>query len=164
MENQRNYQLLDQFLNRECQVSLHTRIGSVVISTYTHKCFDYEIDEDNIYLKDLMNGQNDIFTELDSIIEVENLCDDVYRDAVSIITKEFIVSVCCLEERPQHPKCHKCGEEIIIPEDNWSVRGYDGYGNVYDGDVEKINGLHFCGECIFGFIGEVELGDNQIYC
>lgn len=155
MENKRNYQLLDQFSGRKCEVSLHTLVGNFVISTYIHHSFFYELDNENIYLKDGMNNQNDIFTELNSITEVKNLCDDIYHDVVDLVIDNFIISVCLLEEKPKYPKCHKCGNEICIPEDNWYINGYDGYENIYDGDVELISSLHFCSNCITEFIGEI---------
>jgi len=163
MENQRNYQLLDQFAERKCEVCFHSLLESIVSATYVYQNFTYYIDSDNqIYFQDQTEEESNTYFELDKVIEITNLWnDDVYHDVITFKTNEFVIDICLLEKEPKYPICQKCGKDILIPEAvNWHVCGYDCYENPYDGYSDVVNGLSFCSDCIAEFVGEIEVPEE----
>jgi len=163
MENQRNYQLLNQFLGMKCSVSIRSLTDFTLDASCIYQSFTYYLEDQYIYFEDETNDR-EAFTyfELDKVKDIKNLCDDLYHDVVTfLIEDEYVIDVCTLESKPVLPRCHKCGNEIQIPEDNWHINGIDGYENRYDSDVWIIHNLNFCTDCIENLIGE--LPDNNPY-
>lgn len=154
---EKNYNLLNQFVGFECEISFRSLIGNIISATYIYQSFSYNIDDGFIYLQDESNNDCNTYIQLEKIIEVKNLCDDLYKDVVSIYYGDYIIDVGIIEKPFVYPKCHKCGKEIHIPEEsNWGVFGREGYENPYDGDMDVVRSLEFCSECMVGFIGEVD--------
>jgi len=154
-----NYQLLDQFRGMKCSVGFHSITDTNILTSYIYQSFAYYLDEDGfIFLEDKINDK-EAFTyfELSKVNEIKNLNDSIYHDVVSFYTDEYIIDVCTLESKPVLPKCHKCGKDILIPESvNWRVVGHSCYENPYDNDMDIIDSLNFCSDCIVGFIGSIE--------
>ena len=154
----KDYQLLDQFRGMKCSVGFHSITNTNILTSYIYQSFTYYLEDEFIYLEDETNNK-EAFTyfELDKVNEIKNLNDRLYHDVVTFYTDEYVIDVCTLEEKPVFPKCHKCGNEILIPEAiNWHVAGYSGYENPYDNDMDIVDRLNFCSECIVGFIGSIE--------
>ena len=156
MEN--NYQLLNQFSGMKCSVGVRSLTNSNLSASFIYQSFTYYIEDGFIYLEDETNDREASSQfELSEIKKIENLCDNLYHDVVSFWMDGFIIEVCTLEEPFVYPKCHKCGKDILIPEAvNWRVLGHSCYENPYDNDMDIIDGLNFCSECIVGFIGSIE--------
>ena len=156
MEN--NYQLLDQFLGMKCEVGFHSITDVTLNASYVYQSFTYHLEDEFIYLEDETNSK-EAFTyfELDKIKEINNLGNYLYKDVVTFKTDEHIIDICTLEEPFVYPKCHKCGKDILIPEAvNWRVIGHSCYENPYDNDMDIIDNLNFCSDCMVGFIGSIE--------
>jgi len=155
---EKNLGLLDQFRGMKCSVGFHSITDTNILTSYIYQSFTYYLDDGFIYLEDGINDR-EAFTyfELSKIKEIKNLNDSLYHDVVTFYTDEYVIDVCTLEEKPVFPKCHKCKKDILIPEAvNWHVTGYSGYENPYDNDMDIIDSLNFCSECIAGFIGSIE--------
>lgn len=161
MGNKRNYNLLDQFWSRECEIYINL-LTEDTHATYLYPSFYYTVEDENIVLSSGTNDELNTYIPLDKIIEVKNLYDDnVYQDSIDIVTDGFIVSVCTIDEKlvPVFPKCHRCGNEIHTPEESiWRVTGDCTYGSEYDyeGGYDDVCGLVFCDSCISEFVGEVD--------
>ena len=158
MENQRNYQLLNEFLGMKCALGVRSLTDSILDAAFIYQSFTYYLEDEYIYLEDETNNR-EAFTyfELSKIKEIKNLGDNLYHDVVSFVTDEYIIEVCTLEEPFVYPKCHKCKKDILIPEAvTWCVLGHSCYENPYDNDMNIIDGLNFCSECMVGFIGSIE--------
>lgn len=158
MENQRNYQLLDQFLGMKCSVGVRSLTDYNLDAAFIYQSFTYYLEDNLIYLEDETNSR-EAFTyfELDKVKEIKNLGDNLYHDVVTFYTDEYVIDVCTLDEPFIYPKCHKCGKDILIPEAvNWRVLGYECYENPYDNDMDIVDGLNFCSDCMVGFIGSIE--------
>jgi hypothetical protein len=154
----RNYQLLNEFLGMKCSVGFRSLTDYTLDASYVYQSFTYYLDDGFIYLEDETNNR-EAFTyfELDKVKEIKNLGDNLYHDVVSFKTDEYIIEVCTLEEPFVFPKCHKCGKDILIPEAvTWRVLGHSCFENPYDNDMDIIDNLNFCSECIVGFIGSIE--------
>ena len=156
MEN--NYQLLNEFLGMKCSVGVRSLTNSNLSASFIYQSFTYYIEDGFIYLEDETNDREASSQfELSEIKKIENLCDNIYRDVVSFWMDGFIIEVCTLEEPFIFPKCHRCGKDILIPEAvNWHVLGHSCYENPYDNDMDIVDRLNFCSECIVGFIGSIE--------
>lgn len=155
---EKNYQLLNEFLGMKCSVGVRSLTNSNLSASFIYQSFTYYIEDGFIYLEDETNDRETSSQfELSEIKKIENLCDNLYRDVVSFWMDGFIIEVCTLEEPFIFPKCHKCGKDILIPEAvNWHVAGHSCYENPYDNDMDIIDNLNFCSECIVGFIGSIE--------
>lgn len=164
--NERNYQLLDQFLGRKCSVSIRSLTDFTLDASYIYQSFTYYLEDEFIYLEDEINDR-EAFTyfELGKVKEIKNLCDNIYHDVVTfVIEDEYLIDVCTLESKPMFPKCHHCKKDILIPEAvNWSIHGYDCFENPYDGNCDVVNGLNFCSDCIQEFVGEIEVPEEPDY-
>jgi len=155
---EKNLGLLDQFRGMKCSVGFHSITDTNILTSYIYQSFTYYLEDGFIYLEDGINDR-EAFTyfELSKAKEIKNLNDSLYHDVVTFYTDEYVIDVCTLESKPVFPKCHKCGNEILIPEAiNWHITGYSGYENPYDNDMNIIDNLNFCSECIVGFIGSIE--------
>jgi hypothetical protein len=158
---EKNYQLLNEFLGMKCSVGVRSLTNSNLNASFIYQSFTYYLEDGFIFLEDETNDREASSQfELSEIKKIENLCDNLYRDVVSFWMDEFIIEVCTLEEPFIFPKCHKCGKDILIPEAvNWHVLGHSCYENPYDNDMDIIDGLNFCSDCIVGFIGNIEKYD-----
>lgn len=155
---EKNLGLLDQFRGMKCSVGFHSITDINILTSYIYQSFTYYLEDGLIYLEDETNDR-EAFTyfELDKVKEIKNLNDSLYHDVVTFETDEYIIDVCTLESKPVFPKCHKCGKDILIPEAvNWHVLGHSCYENPYDNDMDIIDSLSFCSDCIVGFIGSIE--------
>jgi len=156
---EKNLELLNQFSGMKCEVGVRMLTNSNLSASYIYQSFNYYLDDDGfIYLEDETNTK-EAFTyfELSEVKKIENLDNSLYHDVVSFMIDGYIVEVCTLEEPFVYPKCHKCGKDILIPEAvNWHVLGHSCYENPYDNDMDIIDGLNFCSDCIVGFIGSIE--------
>jgi len=155
----KNYNLLDQFVDRKCEVSFHSLLDNTLSATYVYSSFSYQLTDEYIQLQD-QSEDDCVLTsiELDKINLIANLVDDFYFDVVSIKTNDYIVGVCTLERKFIYPRCFKCGKQILIPEETiWYIHGNANYGSYYDDPEENsiINSLHFCDNCIANFVEEV---------
>jgi len=156
-----NYNLLDQFNDRKCEVSFHSLLNNALSATYVYDSFSYQLTNEYIQLHD--QSEDDCVAtsiELDKINSISNLNNDFYFDVVSIKTNDYIVGVCTLEKKFIYPRCYKCGKEILVPDETiWRIHsGSINYGSHYDDGVnsgEIVNSLDFCDSCIFSFVGEV---------
>lgn len=158
MENERNYQLLNEFLGMKCSVGVRSLTDYTLDAAYVYQSFTYYLEGEYIYLEDESNNR-EAFTyfELNKVKEIKNLGDNLFSDVVSFVMDEYMVEICTLEEPFVFPKCHKCGNEIHIPEAvNWRVLGHSCYENPYDNDMDIVDGLNFCSDCMAGFIGSIE--------
>ncbi|MDD4644349.1 MAG: hypothetical protein PHW90_04910 [Bacilli bacterium] len=155
---EKNYQLLNEFLGMKCSVGVRSLTNSNLFASFIYQSFTYYIEDGFIYLEDETNDREASSQfELSEIKKIENLCDNLYRDVVSFWMDGFIIEVCTLEEPFIFPKCHKCGKDILIPEAvNWHVAGHSCYENPYDNDMDIIDNLNFCSDCMVGFIGSIE--------
>jgi len=155
---EKNYQLLNEFLGMKCSVGVRSLTNSNLSASFIYQSFTYYLEDGFIFLEDETNDREASSQfELSEIKKIENLCDNLYRDVVSFWMDGFIIEVCTLEEPFVYPKCHRCGKEIHIPEAvNWHVLGHSCYENPYDNDMDIIDNLNFCSECIVGFIGNIE--------
>jgi len=155
---EKNYQLLNEFLGMKCSVGVRSLTNSNLSASFIYQSFTYYIEDGFIYLEDETNDREASSQfELSEIKKIENLCDNIYRDVVSFWMDGFIIEVCTLEEPFIFPKCHRCGKDILIPEAvNWHVLGHSCYENPYDNDMDIVDRLNFCSECIVGFIGSIE--------
>ncbi len=155
---EKNLQLLDQFLGMKCEVGVRSLTGGILSASFIYQSFTYYIEDNLIYLEDETNTK-EAFTrfEISDVKKINNLNDGFYHDVVSFWMDGYVIEVCTLEEPPVFPKCHKCGKDILIPEAvNWHVLGHSCYENPYDNDMDIVNGLNFCSDCIVGFIGSIE--------
>lgn len=153
---EKNYQLLNQFQGMKCEVGFRSTTDSTLNASYIYHSFNYHLEDDLIYLEDARTNEF-TYLGLNEISEFKNLNDDLYNDVVTFKTNGYIIDICTLEEPFQYPKCHKCGNEIYIPEAvTWHVIGWDCYENPYDGDSNVVNGLNFCSGCIQEFIGSID--------
>ena len=155
---EKNYQLLNEFLGMKCSVGVRSLTNSNLSASFIYQSFTYYIEDGFIYLEEETNDREaSSQIELSEIKKIENLCDNIYRDVVSFWMDGFIIEVCTLEEPFIFPKCHRCGKDILIPEAvNWHVLGHSCYENPYDNDMDIVDRLNFCSECIVGFIGSIE--------
>lgn len=153
-----NLNLLDQFNGMECLIFSYP-IDKTNYK-YVSKSFFYELDKNFLHLKDLTSEITGSSINLYEITDVESLGEDVYHDLVRIRTNNNMTyAIKTIEKKPIPITCHRCGNEIQIPEAvAWHVHGYDGYKNPYDGDSDIVNGLRFCSDCIFDFVGEIPCG------
>ena len=160
----KNYALLDQFVDRKCEVSFHSLLDNTLSATYIYDSFAYQLTDEYIKLHDQTEDDCVLTSiELDKINSISNLTDDFYFDVVSIKTNDYIVGVCTLERKFIYPRCFKCGKEILLPETIWYIHGQANYGSYYDDPEENsiVNSLSFCDSCIAEFVGEVsELTDR----
>lgn len=95
---------------------------------------------------------------LDLIYNIESFSEDLYEDYVYISAVHYDWRIYCAEKRPVLPKCFKCGKEIDIPmETIWRIEGMANYGSYYDSpeDNQLVNGLCFCDDCVYSFVGDV---------
>lgn len=147
----KNFDLLNQFKGRRCEITL---INHPLYVTYVYQSFNFEVDEEYLNLKDETESESNTTIELRKIIEVSSLnVNDIQNDVIDIKTNNFILSITLLEEQPEYPRCFKCGKKIKTPEDSiWNISGSGNYGSHYDGD--KIN-INVCDNCMYGFIGEI---------
>ncbi len=155
---EKNLQLLNQFLGMKCEVGVRSLNNGILSASFIYQSFTYYLEDNLIYLEDETNTK-EAFTrfELDKVKEIKNLNDGLYHDVVSFWIDGYVIEVCTLEEPFIYPKCHKCGKDILIPEAvNWHVTGHSCYENPYDNDMNIIDNLNFCSDCIVGFIGSIE--------
>ena len=157
----KNYALLDQFVDRKCEVSFYTLSDNVLSATYVYDSFSYQLTDEYIQLHD-QSEDDCVLTsiELSKVNSISNLTSDFYFDVVSIKTNDYIVGVCTLESKFIYPMCYKCGKQILTPEETiWRIySGSINYGSHYDdgeNSGEIVNSLDFCDSCIFSFVGEV---------
>ena len=155
---EKNYQLFNEFLGMKCSVRVRSLTNSNLSASFIYQSFTYYLEDGFIFLEDETNDREASSQfELSEIKKIENLCDNLYRDVVSFWMDGFIIEVCTLEEPFIFPKCHRCGKDILIPEAvNWHVLGHSCYENPYDNDMDIVDRLNFCSECIVGFIGSIE--------
>ena len=152
---ERNYQLLDQFKGMECEVGFHSITDITLNASYVYRSFAYHLEDDLIYLEDRASKEF-TYLGLSKISEIKNLNDSLYH-VVTLKADGYIIDICTLEEPFQYPKCHKCGNEIHIPEAvTWHILGWDCYENPYDGDSRLVSSLDFCSECIKEFVGSID--------
>ena len=159
----KNFNLLDQFNDRKCEISFHSLLDNSLSATYVYDLFSYELTDEYICLKD-QSDDDCILTsipliKIDSVVNLNNDVLDVYSDVVSLKCKcdDYIVSVCTLERKFIYPRCYKCGKEILDFDSIWYIHGNANYGSHYDSPEDNliINSLSFCDDCVHSFIGEV---------
>jgi len=155
----KNYSLLDQFVDRKCEVSFHSMLNNTLSATYVYNSFSYQLTDEYIQLQDQSEDDCVITSiELDKINSISNLTSDFYFDVVSIKTNDYIVGVCTLESKFIYPRCFKCGKQILTPDETiWYIHGNANYGSYYDDPEENviINSLNFCDSCVAEFIEEI---------
>lgn len=137
--------LLNQFIDRKCEVNFHYLIDNKLSATYNYNSFSYELDDEYIYLIDQNDEDCRTNIPLDEVIEVTNLTDNLYTTVVSIKFNDRIVSVCCAERKPILVKCDKCGYVFQEEDQIWYINQQGEYESIYDGDwiCKKL-----CDKCI----------------
>ena len=155
----KGFNLLNQFLERKCEVSFHSLLDEGLSATYIYGSFWYELDEDYMIFSDCNEEEHNTSFKIDNIIDINNISDDVYWDVVSFKSENYMVKVCLMEDKPVLPKCFKCGREIDVDEIVWGINGNAGYESNYDDydDVMVLNSLKICDECLYEWVGEVRL-------
>lgn len=94
--------LKKQFKGMCVEVSLntHTHNNNLMV-TYSYENFDCDDGESVLCLFDSQDETLNTRIQKDLILEVNHLSEDLYRDVISIHTKDFILSVTTLETRYQ---------------------------------------------------------------
>jgi hypothetical protein len=92
-----------QFEGMCCGVSLntHTHNNNLMV-TFCYESFDCDIGKFKLCLFDSNDETLHTILDNDIIIEVNHLSDDIYKDVISIHTKDFILSVTTLESKSLH--------------------------------------------------------------
>lgn len=141
----KDFQLLDQFIDRKCEVSFHYLTEDKLSASYNYNLFSYELDNEYISLLDKNDNDCRTYVHLDEVIEVTNLTDDLYTTVVSIKYKDKVISICCAEQKPVPIRCDKCGHVFDENEQIWSINQQGEYGSIYDGDwISK----RLCDSCV----------------
>lgn len=132
----KNYQLLDQFIDRKCEVGFHYLTDDRLSASYNYNSFLYELnlDEGYIYLIDQDDEDCRTCIPLNEVVEVTNLTDDLYMDVVDIKFTDKIIGVCCAERKPVPVICNKCKHEFQEDEQIWYINQQGEYNSIYDGD------------------------------
>ena len=159
----KKFTLLNQFVDRKCEVSFYALSDNTISATYIYNSFSYQLDNECISLKD--ESEDDCvatsipLVKINSVSNLNNDFFDVYTDVVIFRTNDYIVNVCTLERKFIYPRCFKCGKEILVPDETiWRINGNANYGSYYDDPEENsiLNSLDFCDSCVAEFVGNLD--------
>lgn len=153
---------MDKFVGHKVQLS--SKFGDL---TFNYNNFDYDLDPENVLiLKDADDKDCKTYIRLELINSITNLInedyeDALYKDVVTINYCDTCLNICCAEQKPTYPKCHKCGNEIKIPiQSIWKLEGKVNFGSHFDSPYNalmyKVHDLRFCDNCIYEFVGNIK--------
>jgi hypothetical protein len=148
----KNFELLNRFCGRKCEIDFTFSNGTrPLFATYIFHEFDYTLDEEYIRFEDTTETECDTSIELSRITLVKNLDEDIYNDVVAIVTEDFTVSVCLLEEKPIIPRCDRCKKELDNNEQVWFINQMGEYNSsCRDGQNVQVKVCDSCFEGMFG--------------
>ena len=150
-----DWSCFDKFIGRKMEIT-----NKDTDTTYIYNAFNYDAHTYNqLILMDSTMENCKTFIHLDNIERIVSVSEDVYDDVLYIKTTHYDFYINCIEEKPELPKCRKCGREINVPEETiWSIHGMANYGSRYDDweDNMAVNSMIFCDDCVYGWLGEVE--------
>lgn len=157
MENQRNYQILNQFNGMECTIFSRPIGNDAVDTQYISKSFYFEVDKHFLTLRDATNDMVKTCIRLSEIDIINNLGEDVYKNLIRIITSyDITYYIKTIEKKPTPIHCDKCGCEFKEEDQTWFIHQQGEWSSRYDGDwISK----KLCDNCVMNFIGEVS--DNS---
>lgn len=137
----KNYEVLNQFIGRKVEVFFHS-LTLPYSATYRYNSFTWKVCEEDLCLGDSEESDNKTFINTNEIKSIKNLTEDIYTTVLDLCTGDFMVSICCVEEKVKLHSCNHCGKEIEFNE--YWLSG--SYGNI-----------RLCEDCAYPLYPDMEV-------